>query len=133
MSLRNVGNGLAILDRWDLNCETSVADDPAEADRVAGLQVPRDASEFRRLTRDIYVPAGELGFWQGALRDPSETLFKVASEAILDRRPLILDLLYPDLLGGQRTVSRFTLRPVGDDQWLPVIARHFTLDGNSPR
>jgi hypothetical protein len=134
LSLRNVGNGLAILDRWDLNCyDVGSLNDPAEAVRRAVLQRPRDITAFRRLSRDLYIPQGELGFWEGALRDPSETLFKVASEAVLDRQPLTLDLLYSDLQGGQRTVSRFTLRPIGDDQWLPVIARHFTLDGNSPR
>jgi hypothetical protein len=133
MSIRNVGNGLAVLDRWDLGVRAPAAGDPAEANRVAGLQVPRDASQFRRLTRDIYVPAGQLGFWQGALRDPSEPLFKQASEAILDRRPMVLDLLYRDHLGGQRTVSRFTLRPVGTDQWLAIIGRHYNLDRPNPR
>jgi hypothetical protein len=133
MSVRNEGNGLAVLDRWDLSVREAVADDPAEANRVAGLQLPRDISEFRRLTRDIYVPAGEVGFWQGALRDPSEPLFKQASEAVLDRRPMVLDLLYGDHLGGQRTISRFTLRPVGTDQWLTIIGRHYNLDRPDPR
>ena len=101
VSLRNVGNGLAVLDRWDVNPYVVAADDPAEANRLAGQQRPRDIAQFRRLTRDLYLPAGELGFWQGALRDPSETLFKEASDAIVERRMLTLDLLYSDLRGGQ--------------------------------
>ncbi len=133
VSLRNVGNGLAVLDRWDVNPYVVAADDPAEANRLAGQQRPRDIAQFRRLTRDLYLPAGELGFWQGALRDPSETLFKEASDAIVERRMLTLDLLYSDLRGGQRSISRFTLRPVGPDQWFATIARHFALDGPSPR
>ncbi len=134
VSLRNVGNGLAILDRWDLNCyDFGPSDDPAEAVRRATLSHPRDIAAFRRLSRDLYIPSGELGFWQGALRDPSETLFKLASAAVLEQQPMTLDLLYSDLQGGQRTVSRFTLRPIGKDQWLAIIARHFTLDGHSPR
>ena len=118
VALRNVGNGLAILDRWDLTCYDVFATvDPAELNRRAGQQRPRDPDEFRRLTENLYIPPGELGFWQGAFRDPSEELFKVAADAVLERRPSTLDLLYSDVQGGQRTVSRFTLRPVGQDQW----------------
>jgi hypothetical protein len=132
--LRNVGNGLAILDRWDLiPYDVFDSPDPTEANRRAGVQGPRDPARFRRLTRDLYIPPGELGFWQGALRDPSEELFKIASDAVLKRRPLILDLLYSDVQGGQRTISRFTLRPMGDDQWLATIGRHFALDGHGFR
>jgi hypothetical protein len=134
VSLRNVGNGLAILDRWDLTCyDVFTSGAPAELNRRAGAQRPRDAAQFRRLTRDLYIPPGELGFWQGALRDPSEELFKVASDAVVERRPLTLDLLYSDVQGGQRTVSRFTLRPVGEDQWLATVGRHFSLDGPNLR
>jgi hypothetical protein len=134
VSLRNVGNGLAILDRWDLTPYDVFASlDPAELNRRAGQQRPRDIAEFRRLTRDLYIPPGELGFWQGALRDPSEELFKFASDAVQERRPLTLDLLYSDVQGGQRTISRFTLRPVGQDQWLATVGRHFNVDGRSFR
>jgi len=130
MSLRNVGNGLAILDRWDLTPYDVFAPVSAqELNRRAGQQRPRRPDQFRRLTRDLYIPPGELGFWQGALRDPSEELFKFASDAVVERRPLTLDLLYSDLRGGQRTVTRFTLRPVGEDQWLATAGRHFALDG----
>lgn len=134
VSLRNVGNGLAILDRWDLTCYDVF--DPAhaaEANRGAGQRRPGDIAHFRRLTRDLYVPPGELGFWQGALRDPSEELFKMASDAVLERRPMTLDLLYSDVQGGQRTISRFTIRPVGEDQWLATVGRHFAVDGRSFR
>ena len=62
IALRNVGSGLAVLDRWDLHIDRPQAD----ADR------PED---FRRLTRDIYVPAGDHGFWQGALARPDRTEF----------------------------------------------------------
>ena len=64
MSLRNVGNGLAVLDRWRLI-----------PDIVRTEVTLDDLDGFHRLTRDIYVPAGDLGFWQGALRDPSEPSF----------------------------------------------------------
>ncbi len=134
VSLRNVGNGLAILDRWDLTpYDVFASIDPAELNRRAGQQRPRDVGQFRRLTRDLYIPPGELGFWQGALRDPSEELFKFATDAVLERRPMTLDLMYSDVQGGQRTISRFTLRPVGQDQWLATVGRHFNLDGRNFR
>jgi hypothetical protein len=134
VSLRNVGNGLAVLDRWDLQpYDVAQVDDPAEANRRAGLQRPRDTAQYRRLTRDLYLPPGELGFWQGALRDPSEELFKATTEAVLERRPFTLDLLYSDVQGGQRTISRFTMRPVGHDQWIATVARHYPVDGRNPR
>ncbi|HTT91619.1 MAG TPA: hypothetical protein VMF65_18845 [Acidimicrobiales bacterium] len=134
VSLRNVGNGLAILDRWDLTPHDVF--DPADAaefvDR-ASQRRPRQVAQFRRLSRALYIPTGELGFWHGALRDPSEELFKFASEAVVDRRALTLDLLYSDVQGGQMTISRFTLRPVGEDRWLTTIGRHFDVDDRSSR
>jgi hypothetical protein len=85
VALRNVGNGIAVLDRWDL-----MADDVPNERSVA------DLAGFHRLTRDIYVPAGDQGFWQGALRDLSDPLFAKAREAINARRPTIIDILYGD-------------------------------------
>ena len=57
MSLRNVGTGIAVLHAWHLI-----------ADRALTSTVPPDVDEFRRLTRDLYIPTGDTGFWQGALR-----------------------------------------------------------------
>src|SRR2546421_4154554 len=64
IALRNVGNGLAVLDRWDFH-----------AVRPTGDLAHRTPAEFRRLTRDLYVPAGDLGFWQGAFRDRDDSVF----------------------------------------------------------
>jgi hypothetical protein len=61
MALRNVGNGIAVLDRWDICTE-----------RLAGDSTHNDPDGFRRLTRDLYVPPSDRGFWQGALRDPAD-------------------------------------------------------------
>jgi hypothetical protein len=120
-TLRNVGTGLGVLDRW----RVQVGGDPA-AD-----QPP--LSEFRRLTRDIYVPPNDFGFWQGALREPSDPLFGQVREAIEERTRLILELLYGDMEGGQRTISRFTFNPAHDGSWLVSLVRHFYLDGEDPR
>jgi hypothetical protein len=122
IALRNVGNGLAVLDGWDFYDE-----------RPTGGSSHRDPAGFRRLTRDIYVPPGDLGFWQGAFRDPSEPQFQAARAAIAARRAITLDLLYGDHEGGQRTISRFTLLPNGDDAWLASASRHWNLDRANPR
>jgi hypothetical protein len=124
VALRNVGNGLAVLDRWDFY-----------ADRQTGDQAQhhRPPEEFRRLTRDLYVPAGDLGFWQGAFRDPTDPVFAAATAAIAQRQPVTVDLLYGDHEGGQRTISRFTLLPGGDGSWLTAVSRHWNLDRADPR
>jgi hypothetical protein len=122
ISLRNVGNGLAVLDRWQITPGRSRDDLDLGA-----------VEHFRRLSRDIYVPAGDVGFWQGALRDPDDPLFAAVREAITARRPLTIDLLYGDHQGGQRTVSRFALLAAGADQWLATVSRHWNLDRPNPR
>ena len=122
IALRNVGNGLAVLDRWDFY-----------ATREIGETRAREPGAFRRLTRDIYVPAGDLGFWQGAYRDKADPDFEPARDAILQRRPITVDLLYGDHEGGQRTVSRFVLMPGEGDEWIASAARHWNLDRAEPR
>jgi hypothetical protein len=126
-SIRNVGAGLAVLDRWDLQPRRILSSDP-------GGIVHRDISSFRRLTRDIYVPAGDTGFWQGALRDPSDPLFAETREAIEAGTGLTVDLLYADHEGGQHTVTRFALIPAGEGEpWILSASRHWNLDRDDPR
>jgi hypothetical protein len=120
IALRNVGTGLAVLDRWDLHI------DRPEVDGT-------NTEHFRRLTRDIYVPAGDHGFWQGALRDPTEPLFGEVASAVAERRTITIDLLYGDQEGGQRTVSRFALIPVENGQPIVAVSRHWNLDRSAPR
>jgi hypothetical protein len=122
MTLRNAGSGVAVLDRWDLSTEA-----------LTGDSTFRDPAHFHRLTRDIYLSGGDLGFWQGALRDPTEPLFAEARTAIEERRRITIDLLYGDLEGGQRTVSRFAILPGSDDSWITVVSRHWNLDRHDPR
>jgi len=123
IALRNVGNGLAVLDRWDFYPERQVGD--------ASL---RPIDQFRRLTRDIYIAAGDRGFWQGAFREPESDEFRAAAKAIRDRQTITIDLLYGDHEGGQHTISRFALLPYGDDnEWMAVVSRHWNLDRDDPR
>jgi hypothetical protein len=120
--LRNVGAGLAVLDRWDLLPEIVLPQPPH-----------RDPDDFRRLTRDLYVPAGDVGFWQGAFRDPAEPIFALARDAINARQRMGVDLLYGDHEGGQRMISRFLLTPRDDGRWLTSITLHWNLDRAAPR
>lgn len=121
MSLRNVGSGIAVLHGWFVwpEWEPSTPHPTVE--------------QFRRLTRDLYIAGGDVGFWQGAIRDPGEPLFAQLQAALGERRVFIVDLLYSDHEGGQRTISRFALRPTENAGWLCTVARHWNLDRADPR
>ncbi len=120
-SLRNVGPGLGLLHGWLVR--------PAYD---SAAPVP-DPAEFRRLTRDIYIPAGGIGFWQGAFREVDDPAAKAALAAVEAGTELMLDLLYSDAEGGQRTITRFSLRPREDGSWLLAAGRHWNLDRPDPR
>jgi hypothetical protein len=123
VSLRNAGSGIAVLHGWHFWPERRLSrDEPPPLDR------------FTRLTRDLYIPVGDTGFWQGSFRDPSSPEFIAARHAIENRQPVSVDILYGDFEGGQRVVSRFVLLPRADgDGWLAAIARHWNIDRVEPR
>jgi hypothetical protein len=119
--VRNVGTGLALLDRWQFY------------DDFERVNEAPDTSEFRRLTRDIYVAPGDVSFWQGAYRDRDDPAFDRACATVRSRQRFLVDVLYGDHEGGQHTVSRFLLSPTGDDSWFLSIVRHWSLDRPDPR
>jgi hypothetical protein len=132
MPLRNVASGIAVLHGWYL------------WPRRAGLEDPHpDVGEFRTQTRDLYVPAGDISFWQAALRDTADELYTPVREAISSGAPLSVDLLYGDHEGGQRTITRFYMIPrprhaedgEDDEPWLRLcsVSRHWNLDRADPR
>jgi hypothetical protein len=132
ISLRNVGTGLAVLQAW--HAHSVVEGEPADAgwrETVLRADVP-GVEEFRPLTRDLYIPGGDIGVWQGALRDANDPLHATLTTATAEGRRFLVDLLYTDQVGGQRTISRFGLLP-GDDGWLTAAARHWYLDAPAPR
>ena len=97
VSLRNVGNGIAVLHGWRLI--TNLAPQPNEP------MPPLD--EFVMQTRDMYIPVGDIGFWQGAIRDLADPRYPDARKTVENRGDWMVDLLYGDQEGGQRAISRF--------------------------
>jgi hypothetical protein len=122
IALRNAGSGVAVLDRWDFY-----------PDRPIGDQPYTDPENWRRLTRDIYIAGGDLGFWQGAIRERSDPLFDAVKASVEGRKPMSVDLLYEDHEGGQRTITRIAMAPYGDDKWIATAGRHWNIDREDPR
>lgn len=123
LSIRNVGRGLAVLHGWDLREEAH-----AEHRRPAA---------FHRLTRDIYIPPGDTGFCQVAVRDPGGAEYALLQQCRTSGEGWI-DVLYGDSEGGQRVISRMalTIGPNGtseDGQWALTGSRHWNLDRPAPR
>src|SRR4029077_5208091 len=70
-SLRNVGEGIAVLQGWRSDAAATSEADPQGRWRESMVKgKPPAPEEFRPLMRDQYIPSGDLGFWQAALRDP---------------------------------------------------------------
>jgi hypothetical protein len=129
ISLRNAGSGIAVLHGWRF---------------VAGVQInpPRpDLETFRHQGRDILIPPGDIGFWQGAFRDSGDPQYDEAVAAVKnddDEVVLGIDLLYGDNDGGQRMISRMMLRGYKRDQepdrlWIASAVRHWNVDRPDPR
>jgi hypothetical protein len=119
MSVRNVGSGIAVLHGWHLRPELWRGDHA-------------DLDDFTALTRDIYVPSGDVGFWQGSFRDPGSPKFEALKRVIHARERFTVDVLYGDFEGGQRIVTRFGFLP-HDEGWLLGAGRHWNVDRPSPR
>ena len=120
--LRNVGSGLAVLQAWRLAAERPELD-----------ATHAELAEHREQTRDLYVPAGDTGFWQGAIREPDDPFREGLREAFSAGELMTVDLLYGDHEGGQLTISRFILSREQDGHWRPGVVRHWALQGADPR
>jgi len=122
MSMRNSGSGVAVLHGWHLVLGELPAPHPhAEPD------------EFRPQQRDLYVPGGDDGFWQAAIRDPQDPEYAALAEVVRSPRVFAIELLYTDHEGGQRSVGRYALAPRGEKGWLCSMVRHWNLDRPDPR
>jgi hypothetical protein len=123
ISLRNVGSGIGVCQRWAVR-----AGRPGS--REFPTHIPED--EFHLQSRDLYIPPGDIGMWQGALRNPHDPIRAQIADAIDAGESIVVELLYSDLVGGQRTVTRLGLTPF-DDVWIATIVRHWFLDWSGPR
>ena len=122
ISLRNVANGIAVLHGWRFE----------QGWNPGGGGQP-ELDEFNRLTRDIYVAPSDLGYWQGTFRDPASARFQQAAAAIESGDRITVDVLYGDQEGGQRMISRISIRPLEDGRWVAASGRHWHLDRPAPR
>jgi hypothetical protein len=127
MSLRNVGAGIGVCQGWGVR---------AGMLRPAVDHFPEDG--FRPQSRDLYIPAGDVGLWQGAIRERGDPAHDEVAHAISQHEPITLELLYSDQVGSQRTITRFTLVPVrrdDADEALRLVSggRHWYLDRLGPR
>jgi hypothetical protein len=97
MLVRNVGNGMAIIESWEPSAGLKLSDDPWGS-----------PDEFRSQTRTLWISPNDVAFWQGALRDQSDAQWRDVSAGVA-KGELTVDLFYRDHDGGQRTISRFSL------------------------
>ena len=124
ISVRNGGNGLALVQGWRVEVADQTSNQPPSTD------------EFRRQQRDIYIPPGEAGFWQGAIRDRSDPAYDEIRSAMRSGARVSIDLIYGDYEGGQRTIARIGLTKDGEverDDYRAEAGRYWNVDGIDPR
>ena len=127
INVRNVGAGIAVLHGWD------VRDIPPNTSMLTNpIAPPIPADQFRLLSRDLFVPPDGTGFWQGGIREAGDPGRDTVLAGIQPGARVLVDLLYGDLEGGQRTISRFSITRDGDE-WRADIVRHWHLDRPDPR
>jgi hypothetical protein len=97
MLVRNVGNGMAVIEAWQ-----PFAGQLTSADEWGKLE------KFRPQFRALLVPPGDVAFGQGALRDPAESAYVPIRDAVSEGS-VSGDLLDRDHEGGQRTISRLSM------------------------
>jgi hypothetical protein len=138
MGIRNAGAGLAVIHGWRATPGPRAQD--FTTGQLSDANARPDLDDFRRQSRDLYIPAGESGFWQGAIRDPADDWHRPLLEAKRSGRRIMIDLLYGDYQGGQRAIARFTINPddgrrTEEDRWLrdASVVRYWNVDGIDPR
>ena len=106
ISLRNVGSGIGVCQGWAVRTGFGTS---------RTMPTPAALEEFRIQTRDLYVPAGDIGMWQGALRNPDDpvraagTLLRTAIPAHGARR--LVELIGRLPHGALLTTERYFPRP----------------------
>jgi hypothetical protein len=119
LSLKNVGTGIAVL----------------HGGRLYGKQRdsrgdPSPVEELQMLQRDLYIPAGAIGYWQIAFREDNE--FRRELVTAIDSGQISAEVLYGDYEGGQRVITRYAIRRMGQG-WQVSTIRHWQLDRTDVR
>lgn len=126
ISIRNAGAGLAVLQGWSVSDERRGAEAQHEAPQ-----------NYRRMIRDLFIPAQDVGYWHAALRDADDPQYAAMAAAIKERRVFTVEILYSDHEGGQSSICRIVLRPRERDgnltDWIATVGRHWNLDRPDPR
>ena len=138
MSLQNVGTGTAVILGWRIDTGQLINPNATSQEMLAQPQMIRpDPANFRAQTRDLYSPPHDLSFWQAAIRTRDDPDRARVEAALGGHDLLLIDLLYGDQDGGQRTISRFSIaRYPGTDhetEWFPAVVNHWYLDREGPR
>jgi hypothetical protein len=134
--LRNAGTGVAHLEGYRLDPESAdrVQSDPFGPARHRRGEPPPDPTTFAPQQRDLYIPPDDTGFWQAALRDPTDELYRASVDAQRTRGRVIVDILYGDLEDSQPAITRFVLLPGRDSTWRCDATHHWRhLPGHSSR
>jgi len=128
LGLRNGGAGLAVLHGWRVEPRRS---GPGVSDQRPALE------DFHTQNVDLYIPAGDTGYWLGALRDPSDPAFAPVRAAANADALVQVDLLYGDHEGGQRTIVRFVMSEWPEDGVTEgkraSTIRYWNVDRDDPR
>jgi hypothetical protein len=122
ISVRDAGAGIAVMHGWRFQPEL-----------LRSFGETPNPDDFTRLTRDLYIAVGEIGFWQGTFRDPSTPEFGAAKAVADEHLPFTIEILYGDVEGGQRMITRFALTPRTDTGWIATVSRHWYIDMADPR
>jgi hypothetical protein len=120
VSLRNVGTGIAVLHGGVVHSER----------RTSSL-APTQVEDFTRLSRDIYIPPGKVGFWQIAFREDTEQ--RRALLQGIENGAFSIEVLYGDYEGGQRVITRYGILREPDGAWHTVTVLHHQVDRDDPR
>jgi hypothetical protein len=139
LAVRNGGTGLAVIHGWR-----------AMAVNEGSYSGAPTVDQFTPQQRDIYIPAGETGFWQGAIRDRSHPAYESLRGSVEGGGRLGVDVLYGDYEGGQRTIARFGLSTGSSEEgaapeqrpdqgvdgryvFRAEVVRYFNVDGADTR
>jgi hypothetical protein len=137
LAIRNGGSGLAVIHGWRARCRQ----DTVNVRGGARAEGPPPLEEFRQQQIDLYIPAGDSGYWIGALRDPELAGYEEVRAAEAGGEAVQIDLIYGDHEGGQRTIARFVASEWPDeDDHKPtpgaqraIVVRYWNLDREDPR